>query len=74
MNELAQSLSYTASWYWYVARQAALDLWRGLPGPWYVKVLLIIATQLIPGPQDELALIAIVAWSRRRAARKAVQP
>lgn len=44
--------------------------WDSLPGPWWVRVLLVTACLLIPGPQDELLLIAITAACRRiRAAR-----
>lgn len=55
---------------WFTVRQA----WAALPGPWPVKLALIIACQLIPGPLDELALLAIVAaWRRYRArGRRAV--
>lgn len=69
---LAADLSDVASWWAYVARYEARELWRALPGPWWVKVLLIVVTQAIPGPQDELILLAIVAACRKRQARKAV--
>ena len=59
-----------AAWWVFVLRYEARELWRALPGPWWVKVLLIVATQAIPGPQDELVLLAVVAWCRRRKARK----
>ena len=46
--------------------------WNGLPGPWWVRVLLVTVYLAIPGPQDELLLIAITAACRRiRAAREA---
>lgn len=44
--------------------------WNGLPGPWWVRVVLVAVCLAIPGPQDELLLIAITAACRRyRAAR-----
>jgi hypothetical protein len=57
------------SWWAYVLRYEARELWRALPGPWWVKVLLLIATQAIPGPQDEIALLLIMAALRKRRAR-----
>jgi hypothetical protein len=44
--------------------------WDSLPGPWWARVLLVAVCLAIPGPQDELLLIAITAACRRiRAAR-----
>jgi hypothetical protein len=60
----------SASWYRYVLVFFARELWRSLPGPWYVKIALIIVCQLIPGPGDEIALIALTVWARRRRARE----
>lgn len=51
---------------WYLMKQ----LWRDLPGPWYVKVLILVVTQAIPGPQDELLLLAVLAAVRKYRARK----
>jgi hypothetical protein len=58
------------SWWAYVLRYEARELWRALPGPWWVKVLLIVLTQAIPGPQDEIALLLLImAALRKRRAR-----
>ena len=57
-------------WWAFVLKYEARQLWRALPGPWWVKVLLIVVTQAIPGPQDELLLMLIVAALRRRQARR----
>lgn len=66
----------SVAWFWgTVARFEARRLWQSLPGPWPVKVLLIVLTQAIPGPQDELLLLAVVAgwraWRRHKRARLA---
>ena len=53
-------------WWVYVARTQARELWDALPGPWPVKVLLIVACQAIPGPLDEIAVVAIAAARRHR--------
>ena len=63
-------MSGVAGWWAFVLRYEARELWRALPGPWWVKVLLIAVTQAVPGPQDELILLAIVAAFRKRQARK----
>lgn len=57
-------------WYALAVRMLVKDLWDGLPGPWWVKVLLIAVTQAIPGPQDEIVLVLIVAAVRKYKARK----
>ena len=54
------------SWWAYVIRYEAREAWRALPGPWPVKVLLVVACQAIPGPLDEIALLAVVAAVRKR--------
>jgi len=57
-------------WWTHVISVQARDMWTALPGPWPVKVLLIVACQLIPGPLDEIALITVAAaWRRRTATR-----
>ena len=60
-----------AAWWWHVAKVTALDYWESLPGPWPVKVLLIAVCLAIPGQVDELILLAVVAWFRRRQAKQA---
>jgi len=61
------------NWYWLAMRLTALDLWNALPGPWWVKVLVLVITQVIPGPQDELLLLAVVAVCRKIKARRATR-
>lgn len=63
-------MSDVASWWSFVLRYEARELWRSLPGPWWVKALLIAVCVAIPGPQDELILLAVVAACRKRRARK----
>ena len=58
-----------ASWWAYVIRYEAREVWRALPGPWPVKILLIAllaAGQLIPGELDELLLLLAIGWVKRR--------
>ena len=55
-------------WPVYVARYYARRAWDDLPGPWWVKVLLIAVCLAIPGQLDEVALIAVTAYCRRRRA------
>jgi hypothetical protein len=59
-------------WVWIrVAWDAwVVETWRSLPGSTWVKVALIVVCLAIPGPQDELLLIAITAAARARRARK----
>jgi hypothetical protein len=65
-----------ASFWWAVIKWQARELWDSLPGPWPVKILILIITEIaIPGPLDDVVLIAAVAaWRKyrtRRAARLA---
>lgn len=64
------SVSALTSWWAYVLRYEAREMWRALPGPWWCKALLIVACQVIPGPLDEVALITIVAAFRKWQARR----
>jgi hypothetical protein len=59
-------LGFLASYY-------VRETWAGLPGPWPVKVALIAACLAIPGPQDEVLLLAVTQFCRARRARKAVR-
>ena len=61
------------SWPVYCARDALRRAWAGLPGPWWVKILLIAACQLIPGGFDEWALLAgTAAWRKYRTRRQGI--
>jgi hypothetical protein len=53
------------SWPVYAARWYLRRMWDDLPGPAWCKALLIVACLAIPGPVDEIALIAITAGCRR---------
>lgn len=59
------------SWPAFLARYYMRQVWRDLPGPWPVKVALIIVTQAIPGQLDDYLLIvacrAFRAWRARQA-------
>jgi hypothetical protein len=68
-STVGRAVADVAGWWWYVAKATARGLWDGLPGPWPVKVLLVVACTAIPGALDEIALLALVAWARRRKAR-----
>jgi hypothetical protein len=48
---------------------SARDGWRWLPGPWWVKLLLIVLLacgQFCPGELDEILILAAIGWVRRR--------
>jgi hypothetical protein len=49
---MRDELSSAVRWAWFLARFYAARLWRDLPGPWPVKVVLIVACVAIPGPFD----------------------
>jgi hypothetical protein len=65
----ATTVSDLASWWWTVVRVSARAGWDALPGPWPVKVALIVllaAGQLIPGELDEMLLLLAIGWVKRR--------
>jgi hypothetical protein len=68
---VGSDLADLAGWWWAAVVAMGRAAWDALPGPWYVKAALIVITQLIPGPQDELLLLAIVAVCRRLRAHRA---
>jgi hypothetical protein len=70
MSELADGIGQIASWYAYALRQEALETWRALPGPWYVRLALVAVCLAIPGFLDELALVALVKFARARRAKR----
>lgn len=53
----------------WVARKLR-GLWDALPGPTWVKVALLVGCLLIPGPGDEIALVAIAGALAVRKARR----
>ena len=57
------------SWWGYVLRYEARELWRALPGPWWVKALLITVCLAIPGPADEVILLGAISLCRARRRR-----
>ncbi len=58
------------AWPSFLARYYVRQTWQGLPGPWPVKVALLAVCLAIPGPQDELLLLAVTQVCRARRARK----
>jgi hypothetical protein len=71
----ATTVSDLAAWWWCVVRMSARAGWDALPGPWPVKIALILllaAGQLIPGELDEVLLLLAIGYVKRRMdARKA---
>ena len=59
-------------WPVFLARYYVRQTWRDLPGPVPVKVALVVICLAIPGPQDELILLALVKVCRAWRARQAV--
>ena len=47
-----------------LAIREAREMYRALPGPHWVKVGIIAVCFAIPGPQDEILLVAILAACR----------
>jgi hypothetical protein len=70
MRELTAALGIFTAWYWMGVKMLAGDLWTALPGPWPVKLLVVLVLLAIPGPQDELLLVLFLSWRKRRLAKK----
>lgn len=58
------------SWWAYVVRYEAGEMWRAMPGPWPVKVALLAVMLAIPGQLDEIVFFAVMSALRKRRARK----
>lgn len=72
MTEVVAGVRYIVGFYWAVVRFEVRETWRALPGPWWVKLLIIGVCAAIPGCLDEIALVAALKLCRSRRARKAV--
>jgi hypothetical protein len=60
------------SWYWFAVRWTVRDTWKGLPGPVWVKLIIClagIAALLMPGQADDIMLVLIIGWVKRRKAK-----
>jgi hypothetical protein len=64
-------VSAILAWWAYVLRYEAREMWRALPGPWWAKVLLLVALSAIPGQLDEVVFLAVLSAFRKRKARRA---
>jgi hypothetical protein len=57
-HEMIAEMRSLARWYWLWVKAGARRIWDDLPGPWYVKILLIVITQVvIPGPLDDAVIL-----------------
>jgi hypothetical protein len=65
MNAIAEVIS----WWAFVLKYEAREMWRALPGPWWCKLLIIIVLQAIPGELDEILLLVVLSALRKRRAR-----
>lgn len=57
-------------WVWFWVKSEAREMWRALPGPWWVKVAICLACLAVPGELDEIALIVVLRYFRARRARR----
>lgn len=61
-------MSEILSWWAYVLRHEAREFWRSLPGPWWCKAALVAVCLAIPGELDEIILVSVLGWLRKRRA------
>jgi hypothetical protein len=61
------------NWWVFLAGYYAKQLWHDLPGPWWVKIILVIICIAIPGPADEMILVALPGLCRKVRARRAAR-
>lgn len=73
MKEVPGELAFMARWLGHRARDYALRTWRELPGPAWVKIIILVTVAAlgaaIPGPWDEAIMIAGVRAATRLARR-----
>jgi hypothetical protein len=61
-----------AGWLWWSARTAVRELWDGIPGPLWVKILVmcVLAVTLVtPGP-DELIIVFALRLAAKRGRKR----
>jgi hypothetical protein len=58
------------SWIWWWAKGQFRELWEAMPGPWWVKAVIVGACLAIPGPQDEILLILVLKACKVMRARR----
>lgn len=52
------------------ARRHVTALWQALPGPTWAKVITVALCLAIPGPLDEIAVVAVAGFLAVRKARR----
>jgi hypothetical protein len=52
------------------ARKHVTALWQALPGPTWAKVITVAVCLAIPGPLDEIAVVAVAGFLAVRKARR----
>ncbi len=65
-GKVARAAARVGAWCWRKVRA----LWSALPGPWWVKALLLALCLAIPGPGDEIALCAVAGVLAARKMRR----
>lgn len=73
MSEAMSEVWWLGRWYGLWTWDAIRQTYRDMPGPWWVKLVIVIICLAIPGPQDELLLVlasrAFRAWRKRQAGK-----
>ena len=64
----ARSTARAIAGYWlvFLALYYIRETWRGIPGPWPVKMTLVVICFAIPGWFDEWALLKLAQWNGKR--------
>jgi hypothetical protein len=61
-----ESPSFYLAWLW----DQVKETYYAMPGPWWVKFLIVAICLAIPGPGDEALLLLGLALARKRRRRK----
>jgi hypothetical protein len=78
MSDYKAWLQFRVAWLWWWAKDMMRDLWRQIPGPVWVKVIVMavfVIALAFPGQADEIVIIGLIKFARwaidKRNARRA---
>lgn len=72
IESFTELAAWELTWLWWWAKDLVRDQWNAIPGPRWVKIIvitIIIAALIVPGQIDEIIIIALVrfiSWLIRR--------
>lgn len=67
MSDYSEWLRFRVAWLWWWAKDMIRELWRQIPGPVWVKVIVMtvfVVALIFPGQADEIVIIGLIRFAR----------